>query len=156
MPSQIRPVRTVQQQGLALVEAAIVLPVMLLLLLAVAEMGRALFHYNTLHKLVRDAARYAAEVAIPDDSGVIDLSAALITTTRNLAVYGSPGAAATALLPGLSVSDITVTTPDALHVRVDADYTYTPLFIVIPTFGLGAGDITVPTSMDASATMRAL
>ncbi|MEW6168864.1 MAG: TadE/TadG family type IV pilus assembly protein [Pseudomonadota bacterium] len=156
MTSPVRPTRSVQQQGLALVEAVIVLPVMLLLLLAVAEMGRALFHYNTLHKLVRDAARYAAAVAIPDDTDVIDLSSALITTTRNLAVYGSPGASATALLPGLSVSDITVSAPDALHVRIDADYTYTPLFVVIPSFGLGAGDITVPTSMSASATMRAL
>ena len=47
-----------RQHGIATVELAIVAPILLLILLGVAEMGRALFQYNTLSKAVRDSARY--------------------------------------------------------------------------------------------------
>ena len=59
-----------QQRGLALVEFAIVLPILLIILLMVAEIGRALYQYNTLHKAVGHAARHFsihhAEVDIND------------------------------------------------------------------------------------------
>ena len=43
-----------------MVEFAIALPLLLLLLLAVAEFGRMLSHYNSLLQANRDAARYLA------------------------------------------------------------------------------------------------
>lgn len=145
-----------RHRGIVVVEAAIVLPVVLLLMLAVAEVGRALYQYNTLQKTIRDATRHLAGKAISDATGVIDLTASLITTTRTLAVYGKPTSGGTALLPGFTTSDVSVSSPDALHVQVSASYTYTPMFIAIPTFGMGDGNITVPTTLTAELTMRAL
>ena len=62
--------RSQQQRGIALVEFAIVLPILLIILLMVAEIGRALYQYNTLHKAVGHAARHFsihhAEVDIND------------------------------------------------------------------------------------------
>ncbi|MEQ1438726.1 TadE/TadG family type IV pilus assembly protein [Fontimonas sp. SYSU GA230001] len=148
--------RTMRRQGgSVVVEAAIVLPLLLLLVLATAEFGRALLHYNTLQKTVRDATRYVAENAINRNTKLIDLTPTLIATTRNLAAYGSPSAG-TALLPGLAPANVTVTSPDAFHVRVSATYTYRPIFATIPTFGLGSGNISVPTTLTSAQTMRAL
>lgn len=150
------PAPTPRQTGVVVVEAAIVLPLLLFLLLAIAEVGRALYQYNTLQKSVRDATRYVADNAIPNSTGVIDLTPALITTARNLAVYGNPNASGTPLLPGYTTGNVSVTSPDALHVRVSATYTYQPRYAVIPTFGLTDSGITMPTSLTAVLSMRAL
>ena len=50
-----------RQKGVAALELAIAVPVLLLLLLASAELGRAFYQYNTLTKSVRDGARYLSE-----------------------------------------------------------------------------------------------
>ena len=49
-----------RQRGLAIVEFAIVLPLLLLLSLATTELGRALYQQDTLNKAVRDGARHLA------------------------------------------------------------------------------------------------
>lgn len=146
-----------RQRGLAIVEAAIILPLMLLLILGVGELGRAFYEYNTLTKTVRDATRYLAEHAIPEGSstGVIDISAAVEATTKALAVYGSP-VSGTPVLRDLETGDIVVAQADATHVSVTANYTYTPLLLAIPTFGLGDEPITVATAFTVQVTMRAL
>jgi hypothetical protein len=61
-----------RHRGLAIVEFVIVLPILLLMLFAVAELGRALFQYNTLTKAVRDSARYFS-VNTTDTAGAISL-----------------------------------------------------------------------------------
>lgn len=131
------------------------LPFLIMLLLATAEIGRALLQFNTLQKSIRDATRYVAEEATGPDTEVIDLTSAVIATTRNLVVYGSP-VAGEALLPGLEPGDVTVSSPDALHVQISVTYTYTPLFAVIPTFGLTQSDITAKTTMTSDQTMGGL
>ena len=76
-----------RQQGLAMVEFAIVLPLLLFLMFAAAEFGRALFQYNTLLKAVRDGARYMAQNAFLGDGTQINGDAP--TEAMNLVVYGS-------------------------------------------------------------------
>ncbi len=49
-----------RQRGLAMVEFAIALPLLLLLLLAIGEMGRLLYQYNSLLQASRDASRFVA------------------------------------------------------------------------------------------------
>ena len=61
-----------KQRGIATVEFAIAVPVLLLLMLVSAEVGRWLYQYNTLHKAVRDGVRYLAQEAIAGTTGVID------------------------------------------------------------------------------------
>lgn len=158
MHTQRRPFRSGHwQHGLAIVEAAIILPLLLMVMLAVGELGRVFYEYNTLNKTVRDATRYLSANAIPPgaSTGVIDISTPVAATTRSLAVYGSP-ASGTPVLRGLTTGDIVITVPDAEHVTVTANYTYTPLLTAIPTFGLGSGPIAVNTSFTVQVTMRAL
>jgi Flp pilus assembly protein TadG len=144
-----------REQGLAAVEFAIILPLVLLIMLATAELGRALYQYNTLTKAVRDGARHLSSVAIIGGTGIISLDADKVTDTRNLVIYGSTGGTGTSLLPGLAPGQITVTAPDALHVRVQAAYPYQPIFATLPGFGL-MSDISANWNLTAASTMRAL
>lgn len=56
----LRSTRRGQQAGAALVEFALVLPVLLLLSLTVSELGRAFWHYKVLVQSARESARYLA------------------------------------------------------------------------------------------------
>ncbi len=75
-----------RQRGVALVEFALVLPLLLVVSLLVTELGRALYQYNTLAKSVRDAARYLSV----QDPSIKTTNPARILTARNLVVFGSP------------------------------------------------------------------
>ncbi|MGQ0443776.1 MAG: TadE/TadG family type IV pilus assembly protein [Beijerinckiaceae bacterium] len=79
------------QKGVAIVEFTIVLPLLLLLMLAIAEFGRALYQYNALTKAVRDGARFMSENAFIGDSGQVSTVAP--TEVKRLVAYGAIGAA---------------------------------------------------------------
>jgi hypothetical protein len=144
-----------RQHGLAATEFAVILPVMLLLMLGTAELGRAFYLNNALTKAARDGARYLATNAIDGTTGVIDITTEVETTTKNLVIYGDPKTG-TPLLENFTPADITITPFDAVHVQLSAVYNFTPLFSRIPTFGLGSGDIQLNYPLRTSITMRAL
>ncbi len=148
--------RAHSERGIAAVEFAIVLPLLLLMMLATAELGRAFYQYDTLTKAVRDGARYIAGVAYSGTTGTISLTASDIQITRNLVVYGNIAGGNTPLLPGLSASDVSVSAVDAIHVQVAAAYPYSPIFASLPTFGLGPADLSTTFTLTADVTMRAL
>ena len=77
------------QRGLAIVEAALSLPVLTLLLLPVVEIGRAFVQYSELSHRVRAATRHVAEHALDGTTGVPVIDAALRAEAINLVVYGS-------------------------------------------------------------------
>ncbi len=54
------------ERGQATVEFALVLPLLLLVVLGIADFGRALNYYNTLTELAADGARFAAVNQNPD------------------------------------------------------------------------------------------
>jgi hypothetical protein len=136
------------QRGVALVEFALVAPLLLIMTFIVTEYSRALYQYNTLTKSVRDAARYLS-VQSPGSG---------IAQSRNLIVYGNLGGTGSPLAIGLSTSQV----PDPIWAFSGAlpvintvtvkitGYTFTPLFGSV--FGLNFGNITYA---DISATMRA-
>ena len=66
-----------RQRGLALTEAAIALPILLLVLVPVGEVVRAFVQYSILAHHTRSAVRYVAERAINDTTGVPAISAEL-------------------------------------------------------------------------------
>lgn len=85
------------QRGVALVEFALVLPLLVLLAMITAEVGRALYQYNTLAKAVRDGARYlSVRVASPDNT----------SHAKNLVVFGNTAGTGNPLLPGLSLANV--------------------------------------------------
>jgi len=156
------------QQGLAVVEFAIALPLIILLALGVTELGRGLYQYNTLSKAVHDGARYLSDRAI-NTVGVLDITG-LVVSTKNVVIYGTPtgGSSGDELLPEFSsgscsdcprgsvaitqefipMSDGGITDN---HVRVSATYTFYPLFPALSALGYSM----VP-SFTATAVERAL
>lgn len=144
-----------RQRGLAVVEMAIVLPLLAMMLVATAELGRAAYQYNTLTKAIRDGAQYAAQNVLIPGTGVMSLTAGVKAATQNLVVYGNPAGTGDSLLPGFVAANVTVTAADATHIQVSATYGYIPIFGSIPGFGYGA-DITPASTLNASTVMRAL
>lgn len=136
-----------KQKGVALVEFALVLPLLLLLSFTITEYGRALYQYNTITKSVRDAARYLST----QNPGTKN------TEAKNLVVYGNLSGTGTPLAIGLSTAQV----PNAVWQQAGAGpvintvtikvtgYTFVPLFASV--FGVNFGNISYA---DISATMR--
>ena len=94
--------RQTRQQGVALIEFALVLPLLLILTLITTEFGRALYQYNTLTKSVRDAVRYLST----QDPTILTSDPGKVTNAKNLVVYGSFANTGTPLAIGLSTAQV--------------------------------------------------
>jgi Flp pilus assembly protein TadG len=138
-----------KQGGVAIVEFALVLPLLLLLTFITTEFGRALYQYNVIAKSVRDAARYLS-VQTPSDP-------ARIANAKNLVVYGQFNSTGAPLALGLSTAQV----PDPTWQTVGSDpvintvtvkvtgYTFQPL--ISRMFDVDFGTVVYN---DISATMR--
>jgi Flp pilus assembly protein TadG len=145
-----------RQRGIATIEFAICAPILLLLMLAIAEVGRMLIQYNTLNKAVRDGARYAVREAAAGSTGTVAITTAVRDNTRNLVVTGNMAGTGTSLLPGLTVANVAVNDAGAGFVAVSATYTYQPMLgAALPTFG-SRGAISTNVPLTATVVMRAL
>jgi Flp pilus assembly protein TadG len=145
-----------RQRGVATIEFAICAPVLLLLMLATAEVGRMLVQYNTLNKAVRDGARYAVREAANGSTGTVAITTEVRDNTRNLVVTGTMAGTGAALLPGLSIENVVVNDAGGGFVAVSATYTYQPMLgAALPTFGAG-GAINTNVPLTATVVMRAL
>lgn len=148
--------RVRRQRGVAMIEFAIALPVLLLLMLATAEFGRMLSQYNTLTKAVRDGVRYAASTAEAGSTGIVAITPAIATAVANLVATGNVAGSGTPILPGLTAADVTVTDAGNGYVSVSATYAYEPLLgATLPTFGFG-NPVSLTLSLNAASVMRAL
>lgn len=85
-----------KQSGVALVEFALVLPLLLIITLITTEFGRALYQYNTLAKSVRDSVRYLS----------FQTPGTNIDQAKNLVVYGSLSDTGTPLASGLAKDQV--------------------------------------------------
>lgn len=139
------------QKGTAIVEFTIVLPLLLLIMLGIGEMGHFIYQFNSLNKCVRDGARYLSENSRQGSTGtIINLtSSPIVAQVKNMTVYGNPNGSGAALLPGFTIGNVTLA-KDGENVRVIASYTYQPIFVPNELF-----NITFPTLV-ASVTMGAL
>ena len=113
------------QAGLAAIEFALILPVLLILGFSVFDFGRVLFQYDTLTKSTRDATRYLAAVVRPPAAAFAtdaDYTTA-VNNARNLALCGTIAACGSStLVSGLTASNITINYPASVgnitYVRV--------------------------------------
>jgi Flp pilus assembly protein TadG len=143
-------------RGVATIEVAIALPVLMLLMMATVEIGRLLSQYDTLTKSVRNAARYLASNAALGTTGVVSISAAVQGATANLVAKGNVNGTGSSLLPGLAAGNVTVANAGGGYVSVSATYTYQPLLgAALPTFGYGPA-IALGFPVTATVVMRAL
>ena len=114
------------QQGLAAVEFAIVLPVMLFLMLATAEFGRVFYHYNTLSKAVQTGARYASKPLL-NTSELTNLDVNFVKNIRRFVVYGNEDGVGEAVLEGLTATSANVTVSSSVTdntITIEATYNY--------------------------------
>jgi len=116
-----------RQQGLAMVEFTLIMPVLLLLLLGFGEFGRMLYQYNLLLQASRDADRFVASQAWNSTLGAVAMSSTLLTQTKNVAVYGVPADTGTAVVSGLTTGNVVVAAVGTDHVRVTITYTFCPV-----------------------------
>lgn len=138
------------QHGLVSVELAITLPLIILIMLATAEFGRAFYQYTTLTKAVEAGTRYYASTVL--DTTIPD--ATKETTTENLVVFGSPQSGGDRVLPDFGGGNGGVAVPVLVldHVIVSAQYNFVPLIAGIPIFGSAAVTMTATNTMRASGT----
>jgi len=129
-----------KQKGVALVELALVLPLLLLLTFIATEFGRMMFEFNAVTKSTRDAVRYLS----------MQTPGTHVTEARNLIVYGNLAGTGTPLARGLTLANVPAgscctwqfagTNPvvNTVTVRVTS-YTFHSLFPSV--FGLAFGDV---------------
>jgi Flp pilus assembly protein TadG len=135
------------QKGVAIVEFALILPMLLVMSFMTTEIGRALYQYNSITKSVRDAARYLST----QTPGTHQAEA------QNLIVYGNIAGTGDPVAPGLSTTNVSPPVWEAqgtgpvintVTVRVTG-YSFRSIFS--SAFGHTFG--TIPYS-DITATMR--
>lgn len=85
-----------KQEGVALIEFALILPLLIILVFLTTEFGRAYYQYNTITKGVREAARYLSVRAQGVD----------VPKAKNIIIYGNPAGTGSPLLAGLGLSNV--------------------------------------------------
>ena len=113
-----------------MVEFAIILPLLVLLVFGITELGRALYQWNTLTKAVHAGARYMARAnndAVTDTCGTGTNWGSYEAKAKNIIKYGSENTGADLLLPHLDDSNITISVrsggaafPGACVIEVEA------------------------------------
>jgi len=151
------PTTLVRQRGTAMAEFVIGAPLLMLLLYCVVEFGRAFVQFSLLADAARDADRYLASNALLGSTGVVNISGAISGSAKNLVVYGNPAGSGTALLPGLSVSQVTVSGDTSNNVAISVTYPYQSLFGgTIPNFFNSGSVATGGMTLHVYTAMRAL
>jgi Flp pilus assembly protein TadG len=141
------------EQGVQLLELAIVLPIMLLLFAGVAEFGRYFYEYSTLAKSARLGARYLASKSVVSGT---DWKG----NAKNIIAYGNIAGTGDPILPGLSAANVDVqyqggTTgiPDTVKVSI-INYPHEPVFD-LGAF-LNSSSLSLNIDVKPSVTMRFL
>lgn len=147
------------QTGVAVVEFVIAMPLLLFLMLATAEVGRAFYQYTALEKAAENGARYLADFAEVGLTGTVEVTDAQRTAVRNLVMYGDIGGnTGDLVVPALVAGHITAEIVAGLekHVRVSVIYPYQPIFPEFPILGWVSQRVTLDNPLRVQVTMRAL
>lgn len=134
---------TREEKGLQLVEAAIALPILLLLFAATAEFGLFFYEYTTLAKAARAGSRYLSVAQLTPENK---------TAAQNIVVYGNPTGTGSPILPGLSPTMVKIdqaggfgSIPNTVTIRIGG-FTHDPIF----DLGLLTGSEALSLNVDVS------
>lgn len=115
-----------KQKGIASVELAIILPLMVFLLISVLEAGMAFSRYNNLTKAVRDGARYMSLNSIQGTGGAICIiqstSCPHVARAKQLIAYNHISASTDSILPNANTINVTFTIVGANNIATTAKY----------------------------------
>lgn len=149
------------EAGTQLVELAILLPVLLALFAATAELGRYFYSYSTLAKATRAGARHLATTPVKTVGAGGGSNSTEDERVKRLVVYGDPNADGVGrpVVPGLTTANVKLqrsgsvpSVPETVTVSI-VGYNYTPL-INLGSFAGGLKWTAVP--VKPSTTMRYL
>lgn len=140
-----------RDDGVQMIEFAIVFPVMLLLFAGTAELGRLFYTYTTLAKATRGGARYLSLVTDVNLSTTAGKNMVMCGNTAGCGGAGQPAV----VVPNLTASNIVITPPvngvGAKYVKVEiVNYTYQPLVFNLNSMTGGNFNLT----LTPSTTMR--
>jgi Flp pilus assembly protein TadG len=133
--SQSRPLRRGKEEGSAVVEAAFVLPILLLFLIGSVEFGRALWTYHRMLLAVEEAGRYAmvygaspsllTPASCPNVVNVTLSNCAVARANTYLADYGATGVTVSPSEDSSTPKNLTIT----------ATYTFNFITPILLPFG---------------------
>lgn len=96
------------QAGAAMVEFAILLPLLIVLVFGITELGRAIYQQNSLSKAVASGARYMSRSSqsVNDDCSQGAQWGPSVSNAANLVAFGNQAGNGNALLPDLDAGDV--------------------------------------------------
>lgn len=149
------------QKGLAVVELALITPVLLVFIMMTAEFTRVFYQSNTLNKSVRDASRYLS-INAKNAAGVVSTTE-YEQKTRNLAAYGSINGG-NPILPGLTAADFDIDdnvdlgngTEPKPHITVSITYDFQPITPFLNGLNFLGQNKNMQFQLTASSTMVAM
>jgi Flp pilus assembly protein TadG len=137
-----------REDGQALVEFALVLPVLVLILFGMIQFGKAFNYWNDATHLTAEAARFAAVNRKPDPSSAASLQAQIRAQidTNELKNGGTDSVSSPATVC-VEFPNGTSNVGDPVRVKMTFSYTWMPLLNLVP----GTKDITSTTVMRLEA-----
>ena len=150
-----------------MVEFAIILPLLIMLLFGITELGRALFQQNSLYKAVESGARYLSrssatlgEAAVCPSTEADANWATRVTEATNLIVYGTATVSGSPipLLPHLNDSNV-ISIDTVTRTLTKSDDETVPVCVIavtatVPFVGL-FGEIAIPFTTIEAFSLRA-
>lgn len=140
-----------REDGQALVEFALVLPVLLLILLGIVDFGKTMNYWNDSTHLTAEAARYAAVNRKPDPASALSLQQQILnqTDTAELRTGGtdSVGTAAQVCVEFPNGTPVKIGDP----VRVRMSFTYSWIPFLADAGGLASATVASSTVMRLEA-----
>ena len=115
--------RARDESGAAIIEFALVAPLLLILVWGIIETGRAFYTINSMASAVRDGARYGAAC----DLGAYGTVPVLTGTACEAEIRNVVATAFQPLGPPLATTDVTPTVVGGNRIRVVASYDYQPI-----------------------------
>jgi Flp pilus assembly protein TadG len=137
-----------REKGQAIIELALILPVLLLLTLGIIDFGRAAYYYIEVSDATKAAAQYGSQ-SMADAENTNNITQAAQNSARDIAAglgvtvaplqCGCPGAAA----GGCPAAGCTY---PIVYLTVNTTYTFTPMFSYpgVPASFNMAGNVTTP------------
>jgi len=127
-----------KQQGLAMIEFALVFPFLLLVLVSTAEIGFMMQQQSTLIKSVETGARFIS-VNTTNGSGIVSITAETLQNTRNMVMYGNASGDGDPIIRGLHDFNININCTNGTQngncvrnfgltpITIQANHLYSPL-----------------------------
>jgi len=148
-----------RDDGNSMIECAILMPILILLFVGAAEVGRMFYTYTTLAKATKVGARYISTSRLA--TGTATDRTTVTNQAKNLVVCGFTDCTGqTAILPGLTASNVSVTLPTVgvnpgfVRVQITGFTFTTGAFNLALRLGVANNTIYNATSLTPGTTMR--